>query len=247
LILKVHAAAAARVRPVATCMPPATEHFEPGSAQPTFPRPHFRSTERIVAVGASTGGTEAVKELLMTLPSDMPGVLIAQHIPKAFSTQFAKRMNACSRMSVCEAEDGQQILPGHAYIAPGDRHLLLERDGSRYICRLDDGEPVNRHRPAVDALFHSVAQQAGANAVGVILTGMGKDGALGLLEMRRAGAPTIVQDEATSVVWGMPGEAVAIGAALHVLPLCSIGAAIYRLAASDAAALKPATGVPLTR
>jgi two-component system, chemotaxis family, protein-glutamate methylesterase/glutaminase len=245
LILKVHAAACARVRPITTSTPHSTERFGVDAVLPKSPPQHLRTTERIVAVGASTGGTEAVKELLMGFPSDTPGVLITQHIPKAFSAQFAKRMNTCSRMSVCEAEDGQQILPGHAYIAPGDRHLLLERDGSRYICRLDDGKPVNRHKPAVDVLFRSVAQQAAANAVGVILTGMGKDGALGLLEMRQAGAPTIVQDEATSVVWGMPGEAVAIGAASHVLPLCSISAAICRLAASDGATLKPDTPVPL--
>jgi two-component system chemotaxis response regulator CheB len=160
--------------------------------------------------------------------------MIAQHIPKAFSLPFARRMNSCCRMTVCEAEDGQQVLPGHVYIAPGDRHLLLVRDGARYVCRLDDGLPVNRHKPSVDVLFRSVAQQAGRNAAGVLLTGMGKDGAIGLGEMREAGAHTVAQDEATSVVWGMPGEAVALGAASEVLPLGSISGAIYRVTADAA-------------
>jgi two-component system chemotaxis response regulator CheB len=133
-------------------------------------------------------------------------------------------------MTVYEAEDGQQILPGHVYIAPGDRHLLVVRSGARYICRLDDGLPVNRHKPSVDVLFRSVAQQVGANAIGVILTGMGKDGAQGLKEMRDAGSPTLAQDEATSVVWGMPGEAVAIGAAANVLPLQDIAGRLKMLA-----------------
>jgi two-component system chemotaxis response regulator CheB len=132
---------------------------------------------------------------------------------------------------VCEAEDGQQILRGHAYVAPGDKHLLVVRDGARYTCRLDEGPPVNRHKPSVDVLFRSVAQQAGRNAIGVILTGMGKDGAQGLREMRDSGSRTIAQDEATSMVWGMPGEAVAIGAAMDVLPLPEIPTRI--LAVSD--------------
>jgi two-component system chemotaxis response regulator CheB len=135
-------------------------------------------------------------------------------------------------MTVYEAQDGQVILPGHVYIAPGDQHLLVVRDGARYVCRLDDGPPVNRHKPSVDVLFRSVAQQAGRNAVGVILTGMGKDGAVGLKEMREAGGPTIAQDEATSVVWGMPGEAVAIGAAAETLPLGQVAARLSALAES---------------
>src|SRR5262249_14635656 len=174
------------------------------------PPQKLRTTDRIIAIGASTGGTEAIKDVLIQCPADTPGIVIAQHIPKAFSTPVAKRSHSCSPMTVYEAEDGQQILPGHVYIAPGDRHLLVVRDGARYVCRLDDGLPVNRHKPSVDVLFRSVAQQAGANAIGVILTGMGKDGALGLKEMRDAGSPTIAQDEATSVVWGMPGEAVSL-------------------------------------
>ena len=192
----------------------------------------LRTTDRIIAIGASTGGTEAIKQVLMGLPPDAPGVVIAQHIPKAFSTPFAKRMNDCCQMTVYEAEDGQQILAGHVYIAPGDRHLLVARDGARYVCRLDDGPPVNRHKPSVDVLFRSVAQSAGRNALGVLLTGMGKDGACGLLEMLENGSPTIAQDEATSVVWGMPGEAVAMDAAQHILPLQEIAAALSALAAA---------------
>jgi two-component system, chemotaxis family, protein-glutamate methylesterase/glutaminase len=150
-------------------------------------------------------------------------------------------MHKCCRLTVYEAADGQQVLPGHVYIAPGDRHLLLVRDGARYVCRLDDGLPVNRHKPSVDVLFRSVAQQAGSNAVGVILTGMGQDGALGLKEMRDAGAQTIAQDEATSVVWGMPGEAVAMNAACHVLPLQAISSAADRLAGESRAAAQAAS------
>jgi two-component system chemotaxis response regulator CheB len=190
----------------------------------------LRTTDRVIAIGASTGGTEAIKEVLMRLPPDCPGVVIAQHIPKAFSTPFARRMNDCCPMSVCEAQDGQHVLAGHAYIAPGDRHLMLVRDGSRYVCRLDDGVPVNRHKPSVDVLFRSVAQNAGRNAIGVLLTGMGKDGSRGLKEMLDSGSRTIAQDEATSVVWGMPGEAVALGAAEHVIALETVAGKILALA-----------------
>jgi len=190
-----------------------------------------RTTDRVIAIGASTGGTEAIKEVLMRLPPDSPGVVVAQHIPKAFSAAFARRMNDCCPLTVCEAEDGQQARAGHVYIAPGDRHLLIERDGARYVVRLDDGRPVNRHKPSVDVLFRSAARSAGPNAIGVLLTGMGKDGARGLAEMRAAGSPTLAQDEATSVVWGMPGEAVALGAADRVLPIEAIADAISGIAA----------------
>jgi len=233
IIEKIKIAAAVRVSALAPrTLAPTPSYGTDAVLQKTAPR-HFRTTDRIIAIGASTGGTEAIKEVLMGFEPDTPGVMIAQHIPKAFSLPFARRMNACCRMAVCEARDGQQVLPGHVYIAPGDRHLLLVRDGARYVCRLDDGLPVNRHKPSVDVLFRSVAQQAGANAIGVILTGMGKDGALGLGEMREAGAYTVAQDEATSVVWGMPGEAVALGAASRVLPLESISAAIHRATADE--------------
>jgi two-component system chemotaxis response regulator CheB len=170
------------------------------------------------------------------MPPDAPAIVISQHIPAAFSKSFADRMNRSSPMAVCEAQDGQQILPGHVYIAPGDRHVLVERDGARYLCRLSSGPHVNRHRPSVDVMFRSVAQNVGANAVGVLLTGMGDDGARGLREMLDAGAGTIAQDEASSVVWGMPGSAVKIGAAAHVLPLHQIAAQVLGLASAAAAA-----------
>lgn len=189
----------------------------------------LRTTDRILAIGASTGGTEAIKKILMQLPADAPGTVITQHIPPAFSAPFAKRMNAFSAMTVCVAEDGQQILAGHAYIAPGDRHLLVERSGARYICRLHDGPPVNRHKPGVDVLFRSVAQNVGANAVGVLLTGMGSDGAQGMLEMHEAGAPTLVQDEKSSIVWGMPKEAVKLGCVDEVVPILKISGRIVDL------------------
>jgi len=200
----------------------------------------LRTTDRIIAIGASTGGTEAIRAVLCGLPADCPAIVIAQHIPAAFSAPFTNRMNSVAAMSVCEPTDGQQIKPGHVYIAPGGRHLLVERDGARYLCRLNDGPPVNRHCPSVDVLFRSVAQNVGINAVGVILTGMGDDGARGLREMRDAGAPTIAQDEVTSVVWGMPGAAVKLGGAEDVLPLERIAAAIMRLADSVGAPLAAA-------
>lgn len=179
----------------------------------------FTRTETLLAIGASTGGTEAIKEVLMQMPANAPATVITQHIPAAFSAPFAERVNGVSAMSVCQAEDGQAILPGHAYIAPGDRHLQVVCRGGRYYCALNDGPLVNRHKPAVDVLFRSVAQEAGPNAIGVLLTGMGDDGARGLKEMQEAGAHTIAQDERTSVVWGMPGAAVKLGAADSVLAL----------------------------
>jgi two-component system, chemotaxis family, protein-glutamate methylesterase/glutaminase len=229
LVAKIKMAAAARVRPASESRVAQPKLSADAVLAKSAPR-HLRTTERIIAIGASTGGLEAIREVITQLPPDTPGILIAQHIPKAFSTPFARRMNDCCMMTVCEAENGQQVLPGHIYIAPGDRHLVLERSGARYICRLDDGQPVNRHKPSVDVLFRSVAQAAGRNAIGAILTGMGKDGALGLKEMRDTGAPTIAQDEATSVVWGMPGEAVHLDAAAHVLPLQSIASKLRALA-----------------
>src|ERR1700761_1697893 len=239
LCAKIKMAAKARVRRYSGDAPAAVNagnippRYSADAVLPKTAAPkQFRTTDRIIAIGASTGGTEAIRNVLVELPADTPGIVIAQHIPKAFSTPFAKRMDAGCQMTVYEAEDGQQVLPGHVYIAPGDRHLLLVRDGARYVCKLDDGQPVNRHKPSVDVLFRSVAQQAGRNAIGVILTGMGKDGAEGLKEMRDAGSPTIAQDEATSVVWGMPREAVALGAAVQVLGLHDIPARLRALAES---------------
>jgi two-component system chemotaxis response regulator CheB len=206
---------------------------------------HFKTTDRIIAIGASTGGTEAIKEILMQMPADSPGVVIVQHIPAEFSLPFARRMDSVSQMTVLEAAERQQIIRGHVYIAPGDRHLMVEGGDAGYRCRLSDGPPVNRHRPAVDVLFRSVAQTAGQKAIGVLLSGMGADGAQGLMEMRDVGAATVAQDEDTSVVWGMPGEAVKLGAVDSVLPLQDIAAKINALApASDRGT---GTSAPQTR
>lgn len=182
----------------------------------------FKSSEPLIAVGASTGGTEAIKKLIIELPENMPAIVVTQHIPGTFSAAFADRINRLSPLEVAEAKDGEKILPGHVYVAPGDQHLVVQCVGPHYQCSLNNGPPVNRHKPSVDVLFRSVAQSAGPNAIGVLLTGMGSDGAAGLLEMKRNHAPTLVQDQATSVVWGMPGSAVKLGAADKVLPLDKI-------------------------
>lgn len=192
----------------------------------------FRTTDRLIAIGASTGGTEAIKVVLERMPPDAPSIVITQHIPEQFSGPFAARMDRCSAMSVCEARDGQLILPGHVYIAPGGSHLVVRRDGAKYVCKITHDEPVNRHRPSVDVLFRSVSEHAGPNAVGVILTGMGDDGARGLKLMRDCGARTLGQDEATSVVWGMPGSAYKIGAVEQVLPLEEIAQRALALASA---------------
>lgn len=179
----------------------------------------YETTDRLIAIGASTGGTEAVRAVLSQLSADSPGIVIAQHIPEAFSESFAERLNKSSALDVCQASDGDQIRPGHAYVAPGDDHLEVRRSGARWYCKLHKGPPVNRHRPSVDVLFDSVARSAGHNACGVILTGMGDDGARGMKHMQEAGAITIAQDEATSVVWGMPGAAVRMGGVDKQCPL----------------------------
>jgi len=202
---------------------------------PSQQRARFlRTTEKIIAIGASTGGTEALRELLSVMPPDAPAIVISQHIPAAFSKPFAERLDKTCAMKVFHAADGQQIVPGHVYVAPGDHHLLVERDGARYICRLSDGPAVNRHRPSVDVMFRSVAQKVGPNAIGVILTGMGDDGARGMKEMLEAGAHTVAQDEASSVVWGMPGSAVKLGAAERVDSLTHIPQVILELAGARA-------------
>lgn len=198
----------------------------------------FKTTESIVAIGASTGGTEAIKEVLVRMPVDCPGIVITQHIPEAFSGPFARRMNSIAAINVYEAADGQPIVRGSAYIAPGNQHLMVVRDGARYLCRLSSGPPVNRHRPSVDVLFRSVAENVGFNAVGVLLTGMGDDGARGLKEMRDAGAPTVAQDEQTSVVWGMPGQAVKLGAVDKVLPLEMIAGQVLKFTVDSSPATR---------
>jgi len=197
------------------------------------------STEKLIIVGASTGGTEAIKDLLLDMPPDCPGILITQHMPELFTKSFAARLDSLCRISVKEAEHGERVLPGHAYVAPGHSHLLLRRSGANYMTQLSDAVPVNRHRPSVDVLFRSAAEHAGRNAVGVILTGMGKDGALGMLAMKQAGAYNFAQDEASCVVFGMPKEAIAAGATDEVLPLAEIAPAVLRcLHASGARAVR---------
>ncbi len=180
------------------------------------------STEKIIFIGASTGGTEATKEVLITLPADAPAVVITQHMPPGFTRNYANRLDGLCKISVKEASDGERILPGHAYIAPGGMHLSVERSGANYIARVQDGDPVNRHKPSVEVLFKSAARTVGPNAIGVMLTGMGADGARAMREMRDAGAYCVAQDEASCVVFGMPREAIAAGAVNEVLPLNKI-------------------------
>lgn len=218
---KVRAAARARVRARTAAPAPSAAAGAASAAlahAPMLNNPLI-STEKLIIVGASTGGTEAIREVLLPLPPDAPAVMIAQHMPPGFTRSFAQRLNGLCRITVKEAEHGERVLPGHAYIAPGHAHLLLARSGANYIANLSDDPPVNRHRPSVDVLFRSAAQHAGKNAVGVILTGMGKDGAAGLLDMRNAGAYTLAQDEVSCVVFGMPREAIALGGADEVVPL----------------------------
>jgi two-component system chemotaxis response regulator CheB len=186
------------------------------------------TTQKIIAIGASTGGTEALKEVLIQLPSNTPGLLIVQHMPAQFTKAFADRLNGLCQIRVKEAQDGDSVLNGQALIAPGNFHMLLRRSGAKYYVQVKDGPMVHHQRPAVDVLFNSVAQYAGANAVGVILTGMGADGAQGLLKMKQAGAKTLAQDEASCVVFGMPKEAIKAGAADQVVPLLEMSQKIIR-------------------
>jgi two-component system chemotaxis response regulator CheB len=185
-----------------------------------------QTTEKVVLIGASTGGTEALRVFLTAMPSDAPGMLIVQHMPEKFTTAFASRLDGLCAISVKEAENGDPVLRGRALLAPGNRHLLLKRSGARYFVEVRDGPLVCRHRPSVDVLFRSGARYAGRNAVGVLMTGMGNDGARGLLELKQAGAPTMAQDEASCVVFGMPNEAIKLGAAGRVLPLDGLAAGV---------------------
>jgi two-component system chemotaxis response regulator CheB len=229
-----HAAHAAQAPHAATPGGASGQHPHASAARTHAPMLNnpLISTEKLLIVGASTGGTEAIRELLMPLPPDAPAVLIAQHMPPGFTQSFAQRLNTLCRIAVKEAEHGERVLPGHAYIAPGHSHLLLARSGANYVAHLSDEPPVNRHRPSVDVLFRSAAQHAGKNAIGVILTGMGRDGAAGLLDMRRAGAYTLAQDEASCIVFGMPREAIALGAADEIAPLAEMSRRVLaRLAA----------------
>lgn len=228
IIDKVKMAARSRVRTLARPIAPRV------TLDPVLPAARrsiqFRTTDRLIAIGASAGGTEALRVVLEGMPADAPAVVLTQHLPATFSTAFAERLDRHSAMSVREATDGEAVLAGHAYLPPGGKHLRVIRDGARWRCRIDDGPAVNRHKPAVDVLFRSVADSAGANAIGAILTGMGDDGARGLLELKNAGAPTLVQDEATSVVWGMPGAAFKLGAAEEQVPLERVAERLMALA-----------------
>lgn len=230
IIAKVRTASSARVVPrerrEPTTVSPALGIRSPGHGA------MIRTTDRIIVVGASTGGTEALKDFLATLPADAPGVVIVQHMPEKFTRSFAERCDQLCTIRVKEAADGDRVLPGHALIAPGAFHMALRRNGAQYFVNVYSGPPVNRHRPSVDVLFDSAAECAGRNAVGVIMTGMGTDGARGLLRMKQAGARTIAQDEASCVVFGMPKEAIALGAADHILSLRLISHKALELAAA---------------
>jgi len=213
---KIRAASRARIAP---------RSVQPAAAPGALPalRNPLTSSEKLIIIGASTGGTEAIREFLMQMPSDCPGILIAQHMPEGFTTSFARRLDSLCKISVVESSGNERVLPGHAYIAPGHSHLLLARSGANYVTKIEQTDPVNRHRPSVDVLFRSAALAAGKNAVGVILTGMGKDGAAGMLAMKEAGAYNYAQDEASCVVFGMPREAILLNAhheigALRALP-----------------------------
>ena len=221
---KVRIAAKAQVRKRVARDPAGSDGAPSSMARPAAPVTALGrlSTEKIIFIGASTGGTEATKEVLMALPADAPAVMITQHMPPGFTKSYAARLDGLCRIGVKEASDGERVLPGHAYIAPGGLHLSVERSGANYIARVRDGDPVNRHKPSVEVLFLSAARVVGPNALGVMLTGMGADGASAMKELRDAGSWNMVQDEATCVVFGMPKEAIAAGAANEVLPLNDI-------------------------
>jgi two-component system, chemotaxis family, protein-glutamate methylesterase/glutaminase len=219
----VKSASTARLRPVRPTEPALTADAVL-SRGPC--RAMAQTTDKVVLIGASTGGTEALRVLLMAMAPDAPGIVIVQHMPEKFTAAFAARLDGLCAISVKEAENGDAVLRGRALIAPGNRHILLKRSGARYSVEVRDGPLVCRHRPSVDVLFRSGARYAGRNAVGILMTGMGKDGARGLLELKQAGAATIAQDEATCVVFGMPNEAIKLGAAGRVLPLEAIASGV---------------------
>jgi two-component system, chemotaxis family, protein-glutamate methylesterase/glutaminase len=215
---KIRIAAKAHIRRAASAPPPGVAAPPP----PTIASVGRLSTEKIIFIGASTGGTEATKDVLVNLPADCPAVCITQHMPPGFTTSYAQRLNGLCKIAVSEARDGERILPGHGYLAPGGKQFSVERSGANYIARVIDAEPVNRHRPSVEVLFNSAARVVGPNAMGIMLTGMGADGAQAMRAMKDAGAYNLVQDEASCVVFGMPREAINAGAANEVLPLKEI-------------------------
>ena len=238
IVDKIRVAAAAQVKR----LPGAPAAGSPAAASgpaaaPRAPLPRV-STEKIICIGASTGGTEAIREVLVQLPADSPAIVITQHMPPGFTTSFAARLDGLCKIRVAEAQDGQRILPGHAYIAPGGRHLRIDRSGSNYVAVVEDTEPVNRHRPSVEVLFKSAARVLGPNAIGIMLTGMGADGATAMREMKDAGSYNYVQDEASCVVFGMPRMAIQCGAAHEVLPLSQIATAVLNRLASAPAGVR---------
>jgi two-component system chemotaxis response regulator CheB len=199
---------------------PRAEYAAATKPDPNNPNsPIYKTTDKVIAIGASTGGTEALRYFLRNIPANAPGILITQHMPPGFTKSFADQLNTICEITVKEATDGERIMRGHAYIAQGGKHMELYRSGAKYYIKVRDGALVNRHKPSVEVLFNSVAKHAGQNAVGIIMTGMGRDGAEGLLNMKEAGAKTIAQDEKSCVVFGMPKEAIKIGAANHIMPL----------------------------
>ncbi len=227
---KIRTAARARVSRLSAAAPPAAAA---ATSAPAVSLGRL-STEKIIFIGASTGGTEATREVLVNLPPDSPAVMITQHMPPGFTRSYAARLNGLARIRVAEASDGERVLPGHAYIAPGGLHLSVERSGANYIARVQDGEPVNRHKPSVEVLFNSAARVVGRNALGVMLTGMGADGAKAMRTMRDAGSWNLAQDEASCVVFGMPREAIAHGATHEVLPLGKIAPRLIEWLRSNA-------------
>jgi two-component system chemotaxis response regulator CheB len=235
LIATVRAAAKARVRRMVAAAPPMPAPTPKYSADavlpPTDTRAMSQTTERVVAIGTSTGGTQALEEVLTALPRVSPGMVIVQHMPEKFTAAFAMRLDGLCRIAVKEAQHNDRVVPGQALIAPGGRHMVLKRSGAQYYVEVLDGPLVNRHRPSVDVLFRSVARTAGANALGIIMTGMGDDGAAGLLEMRNAGARTLGQDEESCVVFGMPKEAIKRGAVERTVALSAISREIQAVAA----------------
>jgi two-component system chemotaxis response regulator CheB len=240
IVDKIRIAAAAHVKRLgpAPAAPGASAHHAPAAPEaPRAPLPRL-STEKVICIGASTGGTEAIREVLTPLPADSPAIVITQHMPPGFTTSFAARLDSLCKIRVEEARDGQRILPGHAYIAPGGRHLRIDRSGSNYVTVVEDTEPVNRHRPSVEVLFRSAARVLGPNALGIMLTGMGADGAQAMREMKDAGSYNYVQDETSCVVFGMPRMAIQAGAAHEILPLNQIAPALLNRLASNPALVR---------
>jgi two-component system chemotaxis response regulator CheB len=239
IVDKIRVASCAQVRRLAAA--PATPvHSEsaPSSAAPARAKLPRLATEKVICIGASTGGTEAIREVLTKMPADAPAIVISQHMPPGFTASFANRLDSLCRIRVAEAENGQRLLPGHAYIAPGGFHLRIDRSGSNYVAVVEDTDPVNRHRPSVEVMFRSAAQMLGPNALGIMLTGMGADGAQAMREMKDAGRYIYVQDESTCVVFGMPRMAIQAGAAHEILPLTQIAPALLNRLASTVSGVR---------